>query len=132
MFCFMVQMRCPELHSRLGGDKFMSEDEINRESAKFANLCESEKASLHAMMDEYWLEIYDVLDRLNISLLPQAAEKLREKKAHDAANRKKLFPFFEDASDTIDTDLSDIPWMQEVRDICSGTWSGRCHWVEKD
>lgn len=130
MFCFMVLMRSPDLYQLLGGDSFMPKDKFETEKVRYDRLLDKEKLALHETLDEYWLEVYEELDKLKVSLPPQAAEKLRVKRAQDNDRHPHLS--LEDTLRMSHQDLLDLPMLREVRDICAGKWNGKFHWAEDD
>lgn len=122
MFCFMVLICRPDLYQLLGGDGFMSEHEFGRERVRYDKLLDKEKFALHETLNEYWLEVYEELDKRNVPLPPQAAETLRVKRAQEDDRRPNLAL----------GNLSNLPMLREVRDICAGKWDGKFHWAEDD
>jgi hypothetical protein len=112
----------------VGGEKFMSDEDFRREQQKYLGLSEERQASLRSvMMEDYFIEGWDTLDRSNLPLPPHAAEKVRERRERGNDKRRAWKGNYSD-SETRQA-LYDSPMMREVRQICAGTSNGKPHWT---
>lgn len=131
-FRFLVLMCSKEgAYSALGGEKFMSEEEYQREKDMYFGLSEVEQTSLiGVIMEHYFLEAWDHFDRMGIPLPPHVVETLQERRRQEKDKHPEIRSSI---SSEIQEDFHDSSMCREVREICAGTWSGKFHWaVESD
>ncbi|KAG7284500.1 hypothetical protein NEMBOFW57_010875 [Staphylotrichum longicolle] len=84
-FRFLVLLCSKEgAYSALGGEKFMSEEDYQREKDMYFGLSEVEQTSLiGVIMEHYFLEAWDHFDRMGIPLPPHVVETLQEKRRQE-------------------------------------------------
>jgi len=75
MFRMLVLLYTPtQLEEILGGERFISREDYRSELERHDNLPEEIQAHLREVMIEYWLEIYDMMDKQGFPLPPVARE----------------------------------------------------------